>query len=436
MFAKHSQNSVMRDTVGLCFNGFRFAMPLVWLLLTLPITALENTGVHPSEESTSGALAPSLAQVSRAIALSAGYLERACGPDGKFAYKVDIGSGKESHSYDIIRHAGAMYALAMANGSHPDPQAVAALIRAAKFLREDYIGAGIRAGQKVVWSQPLTENPSGRRFESRERYAELGGTGLGLVALASARKVAPQLVPIEELQALGRFVVFLQRDDGSFVHKYWADTGAVSKWESLYYPGEAALGLIELYETDHSPEWLVAAGKALSYLAKSRTGIATVPADHWALIATAKLIPYCDKSGCSASREELMRHAAQVCESILRDQFKGSAAAGLDGAFDPTGRTAPTATRLEGLLASLEFLPKSELRERIRVAAGRGIAFLLRAQIVFGPEAGGMPGAIIISARDFSQIRIDYVQHALCAWLRYGQLFQPGEVIVETYNRP
>jgi hypothetical protein len=68
--------------------------------------------------------------------------------------------------------------------------------------------------------------------------------------------------------------------------------------------------------------------------------------------------------------------------------------------------------------------------------AGRGIAFLLRAQIVSGPEAGGMPGAIIISARDSSQIRIDYVQHALCAWLRYGQLFQPREATLETYNRP
>ncbi len=421
MFAKHSQESDIRDAVGLSFNGFCFA-PLVWVfLLALPATALDNPHLHTDEAPTPGSSLLSVAQVNQAIALSAAYLERARGPDGKFAYKVDIGSGKESHSYDIIRHAGAMYALAMANRSHPDPQAVAALIRAAKFLRENYIGAGIRAGQEVVWSQPLSDNPEGRRSESRERYAELGGTGLGLVALAAARKVNPQLVPLEQLQALGRFALFLQREDGSFVHKYRAESGPVSNWESLYYPGEAALGFIELYETDHSPEWLAAAGKALSYLAKSRTGLSSVPADHWALIATAKLVPYCDEGACSVSRAELVEHAAQVCESILRDQFKGSAAVGLDGAFDPTGRTAPAATRLEGLLASLTFLPKNELRDRIEVAAGRGITFLLRAQIVSGPEAGGIPGAIIISARDSSQIRIDYVQHALCAWLQYKQ---------------
>jgi hypothetical protein len=118
-----------------------------------------------------------------------------------------------------------------------------------------------------------------------------------------------------------------------------------------------------------------------------------------------------------------VRHAVQVCQSILRDQFKGSAAVGLDGAFDPSGRTAPAATRLEGLLAALDFLPKGELRDKIDVATRRGIAFLLRAQAVSGPEAGGMPGAVMTRSHDSSEIRIDYVQHALCAFLRYQKIF-------------
>jgi hypothetical protein len=51
-----------------------------------------------------------------------------------------------------------------------------------------------------------------------EHSAELGGTGLGLVALAAARETDPKSMPLEQLQALGRFQLFLQRDDGSFVH--------------------------------------------------------------------------------------------------------------------------------------------------------------------------------------------------------------------------
>jgi hypothetical protein len=49
------------------------------------------------------------------------------------------------------------------------PEAVAALIRAAKFLREDYIGPGVRPGQQLVWSQPLAESLDGRQSKSRER---------------------------------------------------------------------------------------------------------------------------------------------------------------------------------------------------------------------------------------------------------------------------
>jgi hypothetical protein len=284
-----------------------------------PASALTPEEGGASNVAALNAPAPSPAEVSRAITLAAGYLERACGPDGKFTYKVDIGSGQESSSYNIIRHAGAMYALAMLNRSHPDPEAVAALMRAAKFLRENYIGPGVRPGQEVVWSQPLGEAPAGRGSNSRERYAELGGTGLGLVPLAAAREVEPNSVPLQELQALGRFALFLQRDDGSFGDKYGKESGPVLNWVSLYYPGEAALGFITLYDADHSREWLMAAGKALSYLAKSRARLATVPADHWALIATARLLPYCEKGECPASREELVRHAVQVCESILRD---------------------------------------------------------------------------------------------------------------------
>jgi hypothetical protein len=371
---------------------------------------------------------PTAVQVSQAIALSAGYLERACDPDGRFVYEVDIKSRKKSHSYNIVRHAGAMYALAMFNRAHPDAQAVDAMVRAATFMRQNYIGPGMRPGQSAVWSEPL-------EYESKSLHhdAELGATGLGLVALAEVSRAEPKAVPLEELQSLGRFLMFLQRDDGSFVSKYRAETGPLSDWESLYYPGEAALGLIALYEADHSRQWLDAAAKALLYLAKSRAGLSTVPADHWALIATARLLPYCAQNLCpESSREELTRHAIQVCNSILRDQFRGSAAAGINGAFDPAGRTAPTATRLEGLLAALEFLPKDELRPKIEAATGRGIAFLRRKQISSGPYSGGMPEAFRAGVRAASEIRIDYVQHALCAWLLYEQLFRPAE----TATRP
>jgi len=363
---------------------------------------------------------PSRAEVSRAIARGVGYLESACGPDGKFAYNVEIGTGRESSSYNVIRHEGAIYALALANRAHPEPRAVKTMVRAADYLHQNYWGPGVRPGQLVVWSKPLTTN-------SGPESAELGGAGLGLVALAALRKVAPESVPLSDLQGLGRFILFLQREDGSFVSKYKEESGPVPHWDSLYYPGEAAMGLVALYEADHSKDWLIAAAKALSYLARSRVGLSVVPADHWALIATAKLLPYSDQVQSVVSRDVLTEHAMQISASILKEQFHGGSAAGLDGAFDPQGRTSPAATRLEGLLAALEFLPKGELRDAIEVAVGRGVGFLLRGQIGDGPQKGGIPGAIVNRARDSANVRIDYVQHTLCAWLSYEQWLEASD---------
>jgi hypothetical protein len=73
---------------------------------------------------------------------------------------------------------------------------------------------------------------------------------------------------------------------------------------------------------------------------------------------------------------------------------------------------------------ALEFLPKDELRTKIEATAGRGIAFLLRMQIDSGPYSGGMPGAFATRVLDSSEVRIDYVQHALCAWMRYRNLLE------------
>ena len=336
------------------FNRF-----LIFLLMLARAAMPLSAGAQPphgSRVAKGHTDKPSPEEVDRAIALATSYLERACRPDGKFVYLVNVASGRESASYDIIRHAGAMYGLAMANRSRPDPHVAKAMLRAATFMRQNYIGPGARLDQLAAWSKPLND-----RAPSKGNYAELGGTGLGLVALAAVRQVEPKVVPLGDLQSLGRFLLFLQKDDGRFIHAYTQQGGPSSRREVLYYPGEAALGLISLYENDHSTQWLIAAAKALSFLAKSRARMTPVPADHWALIATAALMPYADQVRSVVSREELVQHAEQICDSIVHEQFRGSAAVGIDGAFDPTGRTAPAAARLEGC---------TELGRRLLALAG------------------------------------------------------------------
>ena len=95
----------------------------------------------------------------------------------------------------------------------------------------------------AVWSEPEV-NRSGKPLQ-----AKLGGTGLGLVALLSLENIQPGFTPLADLQALGRFTVYMQKEDGSFYSKYIPSAGGRwDEWQSLFYPGEAALGLLMLYQ--------------------------------------------------------------------------------------------------------------------------------------------------------------------------------------------
>jgi hypothetical protein len=369
-----------------------------------------------------------------AIVLSADYLVHANNPNGKFIYRINLNSEiRPKDKYNILRHAGTMYALAEYYLRYPDEDTRKVLEKAGGFMQKYFLGPLLeKENLLAIWSPPEITN-SGNPLQ-----AKLGGTGLGLVALISLEKISPGFTSLDDLQGLGRFIVYMQKRNGNFFSKYIpSENGRNDLWQSLYYPGEAALGMIMLYEIDPSPLWLEVSMKALTYLAQKRKGQISVPVDHWALLATDKLLSVCSADELSESRELLINHAIQICKQMLGEQLKHPFNPILDGSFTPDGKTTPTATRLEGLLAALNFLPEEEqiLRNQIESSIHHGIAFLLRAQINSGEYAGAIPRAIrLISAgepgfeKNFNErateVRIDYVQHALNAWLLYEQKFR------------
>jgi hypothetical protein len=95
---------------------------LTFLFTLRAVAQVSNSQKQVSNATTSSFELPSPAEVDRAIILAANYLERTCGPDGRFAYRINIDTGRQSHSYNIVRHAGAIYALAMAQRFKPDQQ--------------------------------------------------------------------------------------------------------------------------------------------------------------------------------------------------------------------------------------------------------------------------------------------------------------------------
>jgi len=417
---------------GLTINrGTAIRVSVVLVVLILAVTA----GLWFSDNSTSArhSQAVSRKSLDEAIDLSAEYLTWQCDRNGQFVYLVNLDPAVTAKPrYNIVRHAGAMYALAMYHREHPSDAARDTLLRAARFLKE--IALAPLPGHDdllAVWSYAeITPKP-------QPLDAKLGGAGLGLAALVSVEQIEPGFTSMEDLRGLGRFLIYMQKPDGSFYCKClpkWE--GRTDKWVSLYYPGEAALGLLMLYEKDPSPVWLQAAAEAIAYLARSRAGRPDVEADHWALLATARLLPVYDRCRRPLPREAIVQHATQICTSILAKKPRHPAGSVEYGCMTDDGRTCPTAIRLEGMLATLTFLPEENrlLRQQITAAAAEGTRFLLRSQVRSGQYAGGIPRATTrLSADDprsekspsqrRGEIRIDYVQHALSAMIQYRQTF-------------
>lgn len=375
---------------------------------------------------------PQFDAVDDAINRSASYLVKATKKDGMFKYRINMDpTVKIKDKYNLLRHAGAIYAMAMYYEMYPDEGVARAIERAGRYLRDESIfPISSRDNMLAVWSKPEV-NGSGKPLQ-----AKLGGTGLGLIALLRIEKIFPGFTPLPDLKALGQFIVYMQKEDGSFYSKYIPSKGGrQDKWQSLYYPGEAALGLLMLYEKDPSIIWLKSAYRALEYLARSRENSTDIPADHWALLATEKILSIENSNELPLLRTLLINHAIQICEAILRDQINTPERPKYDGGFSEDGRTTPTATRLEGLLAALSFIPQNhEMTKRINSSIPQGISFLLRAQIKEGEFSGATPRAVgriqgnSSDAEKFNrrvtEVRIDYVQHAMSAMMQYQQLMK------------
>ena len=372
-------------------------------------------------------------QLRTAMRSAAEYLVRNCTGSGKFVYRINLNPATQVKSrYNFLRHAGSIYALASYYQIYPLEETKKSVLRASDYLRRSAISPlPDRKDLLAVWSRPEITG-SGKPLQ-----AKLGGTGLGLVALLSVEQIMPGSTPLEYLQQMGSFIIYMQKPNGSFYSKYIPQKGGRDdSWTSLYYPGEAALGLLMLYERDPSLIWLQAAANGIAYLASKREGFKQVEADHWALLATAKLLPLYDRCRQPLPRQAIELHAVQICRSILQNKPVEYDNALKTGGFTADGRTTPTAIRLEGMLAALTYLSPefSDLRGQMAVAIDEGMRFLLRSQIRSGEHAGGIPRAIHVLPENHPQfkssfnrrateVRIDYVQHALSAMLQFEQMY-------------
>jgi hypothetical protein len=417
---------------------------LIATVLGTVVCAAAEPGEAPSGEERPGvsdfsspAGAVPTAELDRAIRDAGDYLIRHCQTSGRFVYRTYLDGRQADLKYNLLRHAGSIYALTQFHDLTRSETALTTMVRATRWLCREFVGpVEGHTGLLAVWTRP---EQLGHRQPWGAVQAKLGGAALALLALQRVEARAPDTVPRATLEGLAEFIVFMQYQDGRFCSKFYPDIGRSDSWTSLYYPGEAMLALMTYGGSSEGDRWHGAAVRGMEHLSRARITAGIVPPDHWALLATEPLLVSLDRPGADPARRGLLlEHAKRICRLMLGTQELSPDRPRHLGGFTADGRTCPTAIRLEGLIAAHRVLREAdgELRRGIEAACHLGARFLLRSQVQSGELCGGIPRAACAKPdtpgnRAFNsrvpEIRIDYVQHALSAFIGYRHAFVDGK---------
>ncbi|GGE39254.1 hypothetical protein GCM10011517_03710 [Actibacterium pelagium] len=319
--------------------------------------------------------------------------------------------------YNVLRHAGAIYSIARAE-PYWDNDYQPACDSALSYLWAKY------TIPTQVGDQKLLGIASSRPGHEGDKIVKLGGQALAIVSLLAQVR---RLNAFEEDQVikLGKYMRSMIHDTGNTISKIDVTTNVPSSFVSLYYPGEAALAFVMLYQRLGCTDSLALATNVLSYLANDRARSGEYPPDHWALIATNELFLTFQDLGDDV-RDLLYWHAVKIVETILTSAIT---AADGSGALTVKGSICGTATWIEGLAAIWPWLRKRNYTNihTVRAFVESGSEYLMGAQIKEGELKGGLPWTSpkhrkFKNIRAAPEVRIDSVQHALCGIISVSEL--------------
>ena len=350
-----------------------------------------------------------------AVARGADYLTRIMSPQGRYVYMYHPVDDRDESSYGWLRHAGTTYALFEAYEEFGTPSY---LEKGELALR--YLASHLSPDSASQGKYALDTND--------EEQQKVGGAGLALLAFAKHAAVTGKRDGLETMRSLARFILKQQYPDGHFRCNadVEGETGKKLKRELWYYPGEAVLALMRLYAIEPQPSYLDAARRGANWIVRVRDAFVSEDNqdhDHWMSYAYNELY--------RVTRDEAyLKHAYKIARAIQSKQrgAKGAPAPDLIGTFYE-GQTTPAATRVEAYDADIvlsRFAGKAEpwlvdpARQAARSVLGQQFdsegAYWLKNP---AKARGGVRESLFVQ-----DVRIDYVQHAMSAWLHLARILR------------
>jgi hypothetical protein len=350
-----------------------------------------------------------------AVRRGADYLARVVNAQGRYVYLYHPVGDRDDPSYGWLRHAGTTYALLEAYEEFGTPLYLAQAERALAYLKSHLHDDPTCQGKYILDTDD-------------EEQQKVGGAGLALLAFAKHAAVTGKRDELETMRALARSIMAQQYQDGHF--RANADLERASdkklKREPVYYVGEGVLALVRLYAIDPSEAYLDAARRGADWVVHVRDAYVSEDNqehDHWISYALNDLYRV-------VHDDAYIEHAAKIARAIRAKEHQNGNAPAPDwvGTFYDA-QTTPGATRLEAFDADIALARFAGKPETWLVGPAKEIAASMLGQ-QYGEDndywlenpakaLGGVRESLYVQ-----DIRIDYVQHSMSAWLHLARLLR------------
>jgi hypothetical protein len=349
-----------------------------------------------------------------AVRRGADYLLRIMNAEGRYVYMYHPVEDRDDSAYGWLRHAGTTYALLEAFEELGTPEYLQKSELALQYLKAHLKDDPASEGKYVLDTND-------------EEQQKVGGAGLALVAFAKHAAVTGKRTELETMRALARLIMKQQYEDGHFRANADLEHGGKKlKREPVYYAGEAVLALIRLYAIDPQPAYLDAARRGADWVVQVRDAYVSEDNqehDHWISYAFNDLYRVTDDAS-------YLEHAYKIARAIQKKQRSAADAPARD--FVATfydGQTTPASTRVEAYDADIalsRFAGKPE--EWLLTPAVQVARSMLGQQFDADNDywlknptkvQGGVRESLFVH-----DVRIDYVQHAMSAWLHLARILR------------
>ena len=354
------------------------------------------------------------------IALSMNYINRNINPDGRFQYRQNVDSEitYKNDVYNSLRHAGTLYTMYQYEKLGLETKFKDNRIISSKYFIDRYIRK-LDDSKYVVISFPEEEGIN-------YHIAKSGAAGVALCALSNLYQ--EKEIDLPTLRGLGEFLLSMTDDEGNVWAYYNLETNEVdTNAEAIFYPGEAAAGLLNLYEIDPQQKWLNAVIKIIMNIVNTRkTMNLDIPFDHWSVYVIKELL---FKLLVKNQNDvyDMRAYAEQMAIPVLSNQITNPKNSYF-GALIDNIRPCSLGAIMEGL-ASIYFITENDqLKMILSKALSIGNYFLAKVQVKTGLNAGGLPNSANWVkpgvTPNASIIRIDNVSHVVLGWLRYQNILK------------